>query len=72
VYGYQYTGVGGLSWSIPYAAGVLALGWQVNPRLSPDRAVELLRQTAYDKEGFKVINPVAFVAAVRATVVAAQ
>lgn len=27
--GYQYCGPGGLSWAIPYVAGVLALGWQV-------------------------------------------
>jgi hypothetical protein len=64
-FGYQYTGVGGLSWAIPYAAGVLALGWQVNPVLPPGRMVELLRETAYLKDGIKVINPVAFVDAVR-------
>ncbi len=66
IYGMQYTGRGGLSWSIPYAAGVLALGWQVKPGVSPDRMVELLFRTAYEKDGFKIINPAAFVAAVRA------
>lgn len=64
-FGYYYTGVGGLSWAIPYAAGVLALGWQVNPQLPPERMVELLRQTAYAKDGVKIINPVAFIAAVK-------
>jgi serine protease AprX len=65
VCGYQYTGQGGLSWSIPYAAGVLALGWQIKPDLTPDRMIELLFQTAYEQEGCRIINPVAFVAAVR-------
>jgi subtilisin family serine protease len=31
---YQYDGQGGLSWSIPYCAGVMALGWQVRPDLT--------------------------------------
>ena len=30
-FGFQYTGKGGLSWAIPYVAGVLALGWQTRP-----------------------------------------
>jgi hypothetical protein len=66
-YGYQYTGVGGLSWAIPYAAGVLALGWQVNPQLTPERAVALLRQTAYANGDARIINPPAFIEAVKAT-----
>jgi hypothetical protein len=63
--GYTYTGRGGLSWAIPYAAGVLALGWQVNPALPPARMVALLRQTAHRINGRSFINPVAFVEAVR-------
>lgn len=63
--GYTYTGRGGLSWAIPYAAGVFALGWQVNPTLPPARMVALLRQTAYRVNGRNIINPVAFVEAVR-------
>lgn len=65
-YGYQYDGTGGLSWAIPYAAGVLAMGWQVNPDLSGDRMLELLRQTACEKDGIRFINPVALVEAVKA------
>jgi subtilisin family serine protease len=67
-YGYQYTGRGGLSWAIPYAAGVLALGWQVNPELTPERAVALLRQTACVNGGVRIIHPAAFIEAVKATV----
>ena len=34
-FGYTHYGQGGLSWGIPYCAGVMALGWQVDP--PPDR-----------------------------------
>ena len=47
---YQYTGRGGLSWSIPYAAGVLALGWQIDPDLTADEAVDLLFESAYKRD----------------------
>lgn len=59
---YQYCGRGGLSWSIPYAAGVLALGWQVKPNLTADEIVKLLFKTAHiSSDGHKIINPVAFI-----------
>ena len=62
---YYYCGRGGLSWSIPYVAGVLALGWQIKPSLTPVVMKELLLETAYrTKEGHKIIDPVAFVDAV--------
>jgi subtilisin family serine protease len=65
-YSYQYNGAGGLSWSIPYTAGVLALGWQIDPTLTPDEAVELLFESAYKPdENANIIDPAAFVAAVR-------
>jgi serine protease AprX len=59
---YQYTGRGGLSWSIPYCAGVLALGWQVNPELSGPEMRNLLFESAYrTKSGLLVINPPEFI-----------
>jgi Subtilisin-like serine proteases len=65
---YQYTGQGGLSWGIPYAAGVLALGWQVNPALSNDDIVKLLFDTcAKSHDGSNMINPAAFIDAVKKT-----
>jgi subtilisin family serine protease len=65
---YQYTGQGGLSWGIPYAAGVLALGWQVNPTLSNDQIVQLLFDTcAITNDGSNIINPIAFIDAVEKT-----
>lgn len=65
-YRYQYCGRGGLSWSIPYCAGVLAMGWQVNPELSPEQMRELLFKSAYTKKnGAKIINPKRFIHLVR-------
>lgn len=66
---YQYTGQGGLSWGIPYAAGVLAMGWQVNPELGNDQIIEILFETcSIAKDGSNIINPVAFIEAVKETV----
>jgi serine protease AprX len=61
---YQYTGTGGLSWAIPYVAGVLAMGWQVRPEMKSDEIVKILRESAItNAQGAKVINPIAFIQA---------
>lgn len=61
-YSYQFTGRGGVSWSIPYVAGVLALGLQVRPELSNATMVDLLFKSAYMlDEKYKIINPVNFI-----------
>lgn len=61
---YQYTGSGGLSWTVPYLAGVLALGWQVNPSLSKTEILSRAYSSAYIKDGlYKIINPEAFITA---------
>jgi serine protease AprX len=66
---WQYTGRGGLSWGIPWAAGVLAMGWQVNPSLGLEAIMKLLRETAFVRDdGGRIIDPAAFIAAVRKTV----
>lgn len=65
---YQYTGQGGLSWGIPYASGVLALGWQINPDLDNDEIVQLLFDTCtVADDGSNIINPTAFIEAVKKT-----
>ena len=62
VFSYAYFGLGGLSWGIPYAAGVLAMGWEVNPELKPDEIVDILFSTAYvDNNGNHYIYPTAFI-----------
>jgi serine protease AprX len=65
-FGYTYCGRGGLSWAIPYAAGVLALGWQVRPELSGKEMFALLHRSAFQGDGqARIIHPGAFAKAVR-------
>lgn len=45
-FSYAYNGVGGLSWGIPYATGVLCLGQQLNPNLTAFELRDLLIETA--------------------------
>lgn len=59
--GYQYTGRGGLSWAIPYCAGVLAMGWQVNPELTSNEMMDLLFKSACKNNGALIINPREFI-----------
>lgn len=63
---FQYNGRGGQSWSIPYVAGVLALGFQVDPTLTNEEIVKLLFESAYvNEEGIRIINPPAFIEAIK-------
>lgn len=63
---YAYWGQGGLSWAIPYASGVLAMGWQVCPEATPEQMKDLLIKSAYtNKDGAKIINPVRFISLVK-------
>lgn len=72
---YQYCGLqkdttfsSGSSWAMPYASGVAALGLQLRPELSAADLKRLLFESAYVLEsGEKVINPKAFIAAVRSS-----
>lgn len=65
-FSYQYTGRGGLSWSVPYLSGVLALGWQVRPDLTNSQMLQILYESAYvTDDGLRIINPPAFIDMVR-------
>jgi subtilase family protein len=65
-FGYMYSGRGGQSWTVPYAAGVLALGWQVRPELTAKQALDLLLKSAYQADsGARIINPRGFIRAVK-------
>jgi hypothetical protein len=65
-FGYQYYGSGGLSWAIPYCAGVLAMGWQIRPDISSEKMRELLFRSAYTTTGrAKIINPAEFIELVK-------
>jgi serine protease AprX len=64
---YQYTGRGGLSWGIPYAAGVLAMGWQVRPDLPAEKMKALLLASAREvANGHRIIDPQDFIRQVQA------
>lgn len=63
---FRFDGVGGQSWSVPYVAGVAAMGYQVNPDMTPEQCRELLFSTAWiDGYGLSYVNPPAFVEAAR-------
>jgi len=72
-FGYQFTGLHdqtfwqhGSSWAMPYVSGVLALGWQVDPSVPPQRMKELLFASAHVlPRGEKIIHPRAFIELVR-------
>lgn len=51
---------GGLSWAVPYIAGVIALGVQVDSDLTEEKAFEYLYKSGYDFHGGKLINPEGF------------
>jgi serine protease AprX len=63
---YQYDGRGGLSWTVPYLAGVLALGWQLRPDLTSAELLELVFASAYrTADNLLVIDPPAFIESVK-------
>ncbi|MGE3311531.1 MAG: S8 family serine peptidase [Limisphaerales bacterium] len=76
VAGYQHCGLqrethgaAGSSWSMPYAAGVAALAWQIRPDLSPQQMREALRTTSCRlPAGELIINPPALIDHIRRTV----
>lgn len=56
--GYNFSGLGGISWSIPYLAGLFTLMLQVNKDLKMEEMIKILQDTAFvNKEGLKIINP---------------
>ena len=63
---YTWWGDGGYSWAIPYAAGLAALAWQVEPTLTLAQIEEALIATAVDAgDGSRVAQPAAFIDRVR-------
>jgi hypothetical protein len=62
---FTYDRTGGMSWTVPYLAGLAALAWQVEPGLRPDQVVQLWRQTAVKTSVGPVVNPAGFIAAVK-------
>ncbi len=61
-FSYHYMCRGGLSWAVPYCAGVLAMGWQIQPECTKEQMVDSLFQTAYvNPDGSRIIDPPAFI-----------
>lgn len=63
---YVFWREGGMSWAVPYLAGVAALGFQTDPQLKPKDIPGLWIQTAFSTPTGLVINPSRFIEAVRA------
>jgi hypothetical protein len=62
---YTYWVEGGMSWAVPYLAGLAALAFQVDPEIQPAQIVELWTATATKTSVGPVVNPVKFIEAVR-------
>ncbi len=58
---YHYERKGGLSWAVPYLAGLAALAYQVNPDIEPERIVQLWKETAFKTRSGPIVNPVRFI-----------
>jgi hypothetical protein len=55
---YMYNGKGGISWSVPYLAGLFALALQVNPKLQREELAEIISESAaVNKKGLRIVNP---------------
>lgn len=63
---YVHWGGSGLSWGIPYMAGLLTLGLQANPDASFDHLYQAIVETSVtNAQGIRMVNPAAYIAAVR-------
>lgn len=61
-------GIGGQSLAVPYVAGVLAMGFQVNPELDSETIKNLLYESCWINDyGNYMINPVEFIKLVKET-----
>ena len=55
---YMYNGRGGISWSVPYLAGLFALALQINPHLEREEIAEIINGSAVvNKKGLRIVNP---------------
>ena len=62
-YYYQYPSE---SASIPTLCGIIAMGLQVNPKVSNGEVMKKLNETAYtNSQGFKIVNPEKFVSTLK-------
>jgi hypothetical protein len=50
-----------MSWGAPWLVGLAALGFQVNPDLTPARARAYLQRSFTEMPSGKVVDPAAFI-----------
>jgi hypothetical protein len=62
---YTYDRTGGMSWTVPYLAGVAALAWQIDPSIKPHEMLELWQSTVARTSAGRVIDPVAMIETVK-------
>lgn len=55
--GYTFWANGGMSWVVPYLAGVITLAYQVNPNVQPDQMLRYLEDTGIPFNRGWIINP---------------
>lgn len=55
---YMYNGRGGISWSVPYLAGLFALALQINPGMKRGELAKIINKSAVvNKKGLRIVNP---------------
>lgn len=68
---YVFYRSGGLSWAVPYTAGLYALSCQVNPNITPEKFNDAIVKTASKiylddtNEEYKIVNPEALLDEIR-------
>ena len=62
---YTYWVEGGMSWTVPYLAGLAALAFQIDPEIPPAQIKELWTATATKTTVGPIVNPPKFIEAVR-------
>jgi subtilisin family serine protease len=62
---YTYWVEGGMSWTVPYLAGLAALAFQIDPEIPPAQIKELWTSTATKTSAGPIVNPPKFIEAVR-------
>jgi hypothetical protein len=62
---YMFWRQGGMSWTVPYLAGMAAMAFQLDPALKPQAIPDLWMKTATKTSSGLVVNPPAFIEAVR-------
>lgn len=58
---YMFWRDGGMSWTVPYLAGLAALAYQVKPYIKPEAIPALWMKTAARTPGGLIVNPLAFI-----------